>query len=269
MENISAPRGVNLQVYLLGLYEAQTRKRDGMAGPCPLPILGTRGEISWSTIVVSAAKQNMQAKAPVTAAQNRSRQIKSAFKRLADENLAVRNIGDPANPYPVMFLHESGSPQFEKYGYTVPEWYENSPSTVPLPVDFFREGWVYLLTPAEIRMYLVLKHLASRFPDTHGERGIFIAERERQWIYGLSRDVYEAHLTLSRFGLIERMEDGSRHSDGKAVNYSEKTAQGEITSPHRFKVEPDSALRRPAWEKIEKSLMNYPPTFEQMKRKRG
>ncbi|MBK3642965.1 hypothetical protein [Streptomyces sp. MBT33] len=269
MARISAPRGINLQIYLLGLYEAQTRKRDGMAGPCPLPILGARHETSWSTIVVSAATQNMQAKVPVTAAQNRVRQIKSAFKRLADENLAVRNIGDPANPYPIMLLHESGSAHFETYGYTVPEWYEDSPTTISLPVDFFREGWVYLLTPAEIRMYLVLKHLAGRFPDVHAERGIFCAEQDRKWRYDLSRDVYEAHLTLARFGLVERIEDRSRHADGKMVNYNERMARGEFASPHRFQIAPDNALREPAWEKIKKTLTNYPPTFEQMKRKRG
>ncbi|MFH8936873.1 hypothetical protein [Streptomyces griseosporeus] len=218
--------------------------------------------------MVSAATENMQAKVPVTAAQNRTRQIKSAFKRLADENLAVRNIGDPANPYPLMLLHESGSAQFEKYGYTVPEWYEDSPSTVSLPVDFFREGWVYLLTPAEIRMYMVLKHLAGRFPGVHAEHGVYCAEQDRKWIYNLSRDVYEAHLTLSRFGLIERIEDQSRHADGKVVNYGERMARGEVTSPHRFKVAPDNAFRESAWEKIQKSLMNYPPTFEQMKRAR-
>jgi hypothetical protein len=240
-----------------------------MAGPCPLPILGTRHEISWSTIVVSAATQNMQAKVPVTAAQNRARQIKSAFKRLADENLAVRNAGDPAKPFPLMLLHESGSAQFEKYGYTVPEWHENTPSTVSLHVDFFREGWVYLLTPAEIRMYLVLNHLAPRFPRVHAERGVYVSEQDRKWMYDLSRDIYEAHLTLSRFGLVERVDDRSRHADGKVINYSERMTRGEFASPHRFKVAPDGSLREPAWERIEKTLMNYPPTFEQMKRKRG
>jgi hypothetical protein len=224
--------------------------------------------VSWSSIVVSAATQNLQAKVPVTAAQNRVRQIKSAFKRLADENLAVRNIGDPASPYPLMLLHESGSAQFEKYGYAVPAWYENSPSTVSLPRDFFMQGWIYLLTPAEIRTYLVLKQLAGRFPGVHVERGIYCTEREREWMYNLSRDVYEAHLTLSRFGLIDRLKDPFRHSDGKVVNFGEKVMRGEVTSPHRFRVRADASFGYPAWEKMEKSLMNYPPTFEQMTRGR-
>lgn len=181
----------------------------------------------------------------------------------------MRNIGDPAYPYPLMLLHESGSAQFEKYGYTIPEWYEDLPSTVSLPVDFFRQGWVYLLTPAELRTYLVFKHLAGRFPDMHAERGVFCSDRDRKWVYNLSRDVYESHLTLSQFGLVEKMEDPSRHKDGRVVNYSEKLARGEANSPHRFRVAADTALREPAWDRIRRSLINYPPTFEQMKRKRA
>lgn len=264
---IYAPRGLNLQIYLLGLFEAQTRKRDGVVGPCPLPIHGDRHQISWSTIVVSSAAQNMQAKAPVTAAQNRTRQIKSAFKRLVDEDLAMRNVGDHENPYPLMLLHESGRSGAEKDVYAVPEWNETAPFTVWVHADFFRQGWIYLLTPAEIRMYLVFKDLAVRFSEAHESRGIYCSEQDRRFRYGISRDIYEAHLTLSRFGLIERVDDRSRHSDGKLVNFNEKIIRGEPISPHRFKIASSRALAEPAWGRIERCLVNYPPSFEQMKRK--
>ncbi len=109
---------VNLQVYLLAVFEAQSRKRSGVAGPCPIPISG--GEISWTDLIVSEAKQNTQAKVPVTATQNRVRQVKSAIKRLADENLILRNVGEPGNTFSLMLLHESGSAESEKRGYLIP-----------------------------------------------------------------------------------------------------------------------------------------------------
>jgi hypothetical protein len=249
----------------MALFEAQTRRRSGIAGPCPLPISGA--EISWVDVIVSEAKQNTQAKVPVTATQNRVRQIKSSIKRLADENLILRNVGDPASPYALMLLHESGIAQSEKRDYVIPESYETSPTVVALPVQFFTSGWVYLLTDSEIRMYLILKHLAGRFPQVHASRGVYCTDRDRDWLYGISRDVYESHLTLARFGLIELVESSIRHADGKVVGYRDFLKRGGIVPPHRFRVAPDSVFFESPLGRMRRALLNYPPSVEQMRRK--
>ncbi|WAU84909.1 hypothetical protein O1Q96_37595 [Streptomyces sp. Qhu-G9] len=215
-------------------------------------------------MVASEAVQNTKAKTPVTATQNRSRQIRSSIKRLSEENLALRNVGDPKNPFPLMLLHESGSSEEEKYGYVIPDTYEGPPSIVSLPYFFFTRGWVYLLTDSEIRMYLILKHLAGRFPREHEERGIYCTERDREWLYAISRDVYESHLALARFGLIELIENPIRHKDGKVVNFDSFLKKGGLISPHRFRVLDDQVLLDEPGPKIRRALLNFPPSRAQM-----
>ncbi|MFF4432024.1 hypothetical protein ACFYZ4_22945 [Streptomyces sp. NPDC001513] len=216
---------------------------------------------------MSTAKQNMEAVTPVTASQNRIRQIKSAIKRLSEEGLAVRNAGDASGPSPLMLLHESGTLDPDRNEYYIPERRERPPSILSLPFQFFVRGWVHLLTPSEIRVYLIMRHLAARFPGAHEARGVYLTERDREWLYDISRDVYESHLTLARFGLIEKVENPYRHPDGKVVNFGEFLSKGGVVSPHRFKVCPDSALSVSAFERISKALLNYPPTFSQMVQK--
>ncbi|MEU8648522.1 hypothetical protein [Streptomyces sp. NPDC048737] len=249
-------------MYLLAVFEAQSRKRSGVAGACPLPISGA--ETSWTDLIVSSAKQNMQAKVPVTANQNRIRQVKSAIKRLADESLILRNVGEPGNERPLMLLHESGLSEPEKRGYIIPEPYEGMRTVVNLPVQFFTNGWVYLLTDAEIRMYLIFRHLAARFPDAHILRGVYLSERDREWLYGISRDVYEAHLMLSRFGLIELVSNPLRHRDGKVVDFNEFLKKGGVIPPHRFKVVGDSPFFELPMGRVRRALLNYPPSRGQM-----
>ncbi|MGW1247387.1 hypothetical protein [Streptomyces sp. NPDC002535] len=261
---ISAPRGLNLQVFLLALFEAQTRKRTGAAGGCPLPISG--GINPWTELVVSEAKQNTQAKAPITATQNRARQIKSAMKRLTDAHLALQNVGNPQNPYPFMLLHESGNSESGTMEYTIPD-FQLGQFTVTLPVQFFTNGWIYLLTDAEIRMYLIFKHLATRFSESHARHGVYCNEYDRTWRYWVSRDSYEAHLTLSRFGLIAQLESDFRHADGKIINFHARTNEGTYPA-HRFLVLGDSPFFESPMAKIRRALLNYPPSYSQMVQKR-
>ncbi|MCT9003470.1 hypothetical protein [Streptomyces rhizosphaerihabitans] len=166
-----------------------------------------------------------------------------------------------------MLLRESGHRTGEDHDYVIPDSYESPPTAISLPVEFFTNGWIHLLTDSEIRMYLTLKHLASRYPREHSLRGIYCIDRDREWLYGVSRDVYEAHLTLARFGLIELVQNDSRHKDGKIVNYKEFLKKGAVPlPPHRFQILPDNSFYRPAAEKIKRALLNYPPSVKQMTR---
>ncbi|MEU5250811.1 hypothetical protein [Streptomyces longwoodensis] len=254
-------------MYLLAVFEAQSRKRSGVAGACPIPVSG--GEISWKDLIVSEAKQNMQAKAPVTATQNRIRQVKSAIKRLADENLVLRNVGEPGNTFPLMLLHESGLAESEKRGYLIPEYYEGARTVVTLPVQFFTNGWVYVLKDSEIRMYLILRHLAARFSESHALHGVYLSERDREWLYGISRDVYEAHLALARFGLIQLVPNPLRHRDGKVVEFDNFLKKGGVIPPHRFWVVGDSPFFESPLGKVRRALLNHPPSRDQMRRRNG
>ncbi|WP_344564080.1 hypothetical protein [Streptomyces axinellae] len=269
IQRISAPRGLNLQLYLIAIFEAHCRKRNGIVGPSPLTVsMGAPDAPSWVDLVVSRAKGNLQAVNPITERGNRVRQVKSAFARLAAENLALRNVGTPSKPMAVMLLHESGASASEKYDYAVPAAYEVAPSVVTLSELFFMNGWVHLMSDSEIRMYLVLKHLSARFPRVHKDEGVFCSERERESLYRISRDVYEAHLALEKFGLIERVRDPSRHADGKVVNFHQMAASGETLPPHRFRVAGNLALSDFAFARIRRAMLNFPLSFAESQRRR-
>lgn len=247
---IVAPRGVNLQIYLLLLFEAQCRKRTGIAGPTPIPIIPEDDpeDVSWDKIVVSQAKDNSHGKSRTTAKQNKIRQIKSAFQRLHDENLARVSAASAGRVSTITALHEAGlRVRGSAYEYTVPN---NSQGSVGVPVTFFTRGWVYCLTPSEIHLYLALLHLQRRNPSAHWETGIFCAGAGREHDYGITRDVYESHLALARFRLISKVPDPTRGDNGKIRDFARLQRHDLPLSAHRFRVNPPTALMGNAIDRV-------------------
>jgi hypothetical protein len=237
ISRISAPKGVNLQLYLLTIFEAQCRKQTGYAGPSRLPIYGKGPEdLAWSEIVATEAKANLGAQSPITERGNRVRQIKSGFSRLHSENLVLYRRSKKTE-HIIVPLHESGnSGVFE---YSIPDRYPGWPSSqIFLPHEFFTRGWIHTLTPSEIRVYFALLHAGRRFTRQAREEGVFLATAVRETQYGISRDVYESHLMLHEIGLLRRLPDKNRHSDGKAVQYRENLMLGKNITPHRFRALP-------------------------------
>lgn len=245
---IAAPRGVNLQVYLLLLFEAQCRKRVGISGPAEIPLFPEDPEdVSWDKIVVSQATDNSRGKSKTTARQNKLRQIKSAVRRLQEEGL-VKTVTASGGASRIIPLHESGVPGGgDSYEYSIPL---TTYSTVSVHSSFFTRGWIYCLTPSEIHLYLALLHLQRRNPGEHQESGVYCAGVGRTRDYGMSRDVYESHLLLARFGLISKVRSHLRHDDGKAKSYG-VLKEFEIPLPaHRFQLRPQISLMDSAFERV-------------------
>lgn len=234
MVRICAPRGLNLELYLLLLFEAQCRKRSGFAGPSDIPLSSSEpGVISWDKLVASRARENLSSY--VTERQNRERQVRSAFTRLSAEGLA-RTERKPFRGFMVSALHEAGDTRKEAMPYSVPDRSDSKSSFIEIDTSFFTNGWLYLLTQSEIRLYFALLHLARIHPVAHAERGVYLPERIRLARYSMARDVYESHDLLSKIGLIERIENESRRPNGRIRGYEAMIARGEALPPHRFKV---------------------------------
>lgn len=243
---LAAPRGVNLQLYLLILFEAQCRKRTGYAGPSPLPLNSRPEDLSWTSLTYSKARQT----ATISARANRERQVRSALKRLEEEQLVQRNVGTP--PRAVTPLDESGRRRKEAAYYRMPDPFEN---VIWIPSTFVTQGWLYLLTPSEIRFYLAFRHLEVRYLR---RQGAFFSHEARAFEYFLSRDVYESHLMLHRLGLVRRVDDPRRRSDGKLLDFIAYAENGEKWPLHHFRRGEDEAglLKRPAYEVIRRALIN-------------
>jgi hypothetical protein len=253
ISKILAPRGLNLQIYLLLLFEAQCRKRTGIAGPSRIPLFPeSPEEISWDKIVVSQAKDNSHGKSRTTARQNKIRQIKSALQRLHEENLVRLTAASAGRPTVITPLHEAAIlARGDAYEYTIP----NGPQgAIGLPATFFTKGWVYCLSPSEIHLYLALLHLERRNPSTHRDSGVFCAGNGRTQDYDITRDVYESHLMLARFKLITKIRDPMRSDNGKVRGYATLKEYGIPLTAHRFRVNPPTAFMGDAAERVTQGI---------------
>ncbi|MET7931987.1 hypothetical protein ABZT43_51285, partial [Streptomyces sp. NPDC005349] len=140
---IGANKGLNLQIYLLLLFEAQCRKRTGIAGPARIRVIAdSPEEITWDSVTVAAAKAGTQKGGSIktTPRQNKNRQIRSALQRLKEENLALVSRGATS----VTALHEAAVlPRGTSHEYTIPR---TPLGTINIPTAFFTRGWIYCLT---------------------------------------------------------------------------------------------------------------------------
>lgn len=240
------PHGIALQTYLVALFEAQCRHRNGTTPLNDRPLRAQEpGEVGWLDLLASVATADpVNSVEHATVQDNRLRQIKSALRVLSTACLVSVAGQARSNGRFEGFVvgHESGIGN--PVAYTVPR--RGGPAElIRLPVDFFLKGWVHALSPAEIATYLMLRHLAARFPSQHKENGVFVAGSTRETLYGLRRDVYEAHQLLTSFRLVERLPDPKRWPSGHIRDYHKVQERGEIVQPHRFRLL-DDCFRRDA-----------------------
>lgn len=236
LTSLISSRGIALQLYLICLFEAQCRCRPGVEPMNNRPLQPQHGSVSWLDLLATTAV----AKAPATPRDNRLRQMKKALLHLERELLIEIPGGRHVNGRFQGFrlLNESGLPTETRslVRYTVPTEEED---TIELPVDFFLNGWVHVLSPAEIATYLMLLDLRKQHREVHDSHGIFSPTHIREGIYGLSRDSYESHRSLVKFGLIEKMPNMYRRDDGKVTTFKVRFES------HHFKVNPYAHMNDP------------------------
>lgn len=258
------PHGIALQTYLVALFEAQCRHGEAQVPVNGRVLLGTeRGQIGWLDLIATNATAHPTSSVErATEQDNRLRQLKSALRVLEREKLITISESSGKNGRYERFSlsHESGISDV-----TVPNFYavptRVAASTVVLPLDFFLRGWNHVLSPSEVAMYLLVRHLSQAYPQKHEEVGVYITGDARERHYGLSRDVYEAHRTLADWGLIQKISSGERWPDGKVKNYQSRINKREWIAPHRFKVVDESRLRKNALKvvrsRIEEKLARH------------
>lgn len=185
---------------LVALALASFRSEPGIAPD--LSDMVNHGSESWSHLLADPAVKDPA-----------RRRMLRALERLDAEHLAdVRRRRGDGRPQwqDWTLLAEDGS----AVPYTAPQ-----PGQGPrVPVEFWTNGWVYVLTPPEITSYFMIRHLAWRFIGVHGSAGVGCPPRLRR-TYGVTSDTYTALNELVEFGLINQTfdprdvedEDSPRH----------------------------------------------------------
>jgi hypothetical protein len=224
---IMSPRGAALRVLLTALFEAQARTRPGQHPGNKRPLAtGGSDVISWTDLLASGAKSSGTGKNHMSVSAKKIRQMESALGRLAIEELVeLTRPGDSgARKYEQFELLNEGGRRAHgsNVAYQVPVPLREP--AFPVPATLFTNGWIHVLEDTELTFILMM---AARHHATGGQQFRVPAET-RLLRFGIGRDAYEAHMMLSRLGLIEVTQDPGRHPDGKVKDFN----SGEPALPH-------------------------------------
>ncbi|WP_328561443.1 hypothetical protein [Streptomyces coelicoflavus] len=243
---LASPRGIALKVFLTAAFVAQSRS-PGERPTNTLP-LNDLDAVSWVDLFATPAVRGGGLKTYASIRDKKARQLHHALGRLSSAEVQLihlPNASKAVGKYEgFLLLHEQGTP----YGggensdrYTVPGQ-DGRELLLSLPAGLFTNGWIHLLEDSELAFLLMIAWLHAKF----GHQPVFAASDIRLLQFGLSKDAYEAHRMLNRFGLVEVEEDEGRYIEGgKMAGFQE----GQRPKLHRFQLAP-SGFDQQATDKV-------------------
>ena len=214
---LMARRGIALRLMLTALFEAQAQSEPGGRphNQRPLSHPGT-GEIAWTGLVATDAEDALDGRTAMTRQDKQRRHLGKALDKLVRAGLVTLPFATDARNKHRNFqlLMETGGRTGSNVPYSVPRANEDS---FILPTRLFTGGWISVLTDAELAFLLMACYLSRG----NRESEFSVSGRTRLLHMGVGPEVYEAHRTLSRFGLITVTHQSGRASNGRVVDMSE------------------------------------------------
>ncbi|KAF0956844.1 hypothetical protein [Rhodococcus sp. T7] len=230
-----SPRGAALKLFLIALYEAQTRTKPGNRPDNTRPIVRRgRFDVGWIDLVASAAESSGAGRTSHRELEKRARQIRETVKKLADDDhllLTLPNGTKSTGNYEGFLLnHEGGVSPLgtPPPRYTVPVVKDADFFTVP--VELFTNGWIYALEDTELVFLLMVARNQPSDPNT----AFRITAAERIQHYGVGPHTYDSHKLLAQMGIVEVTDDTHRYPDGRVADYN-----GNNALPHQLRFTPD------------------------------
>ncbi len=250
---LASPRGIAQQLELVALFVAQTagqRRRDGRVTRLGLDLEPAVGhDVGWIDVVVPHSGHTPAAVIAANRRDNRLRQVKRAVSSLADKGLAeLPNASSARGKYDDFQLLDEGGVRGigPPLPYRVPA---SSEPVIEVPIDFFLNGWVFVLTKSEIALWLMLRHLRGPAAASGSDVQVMISGADRLRLYGLTKDAYKQWWLLERAGLIEVQVDPLRRGNGTVVDFD----PADPPTPHRFALS-DDGLNKPAAPAVKAAL---------------
>ncbi|MEU6347176.1 hypothetical protein ABZ883_40280 [Streptomyces sp. NPDC046977] len=247
-----APRGVAGRLHLTLLFAAACQAKPGNQWPNRIPIdPDSAHRFSWMRLIGAHARHAPGGNYVASPRVNKQRQITEGLKKLRDNLLVEFPHAGTRHPFrDFTLLCDSGmSTQAAVIPYRVPKKAE---AIFGIPVEFFTNGWVHLLTPSETAAYLMWLDV----DQNPGHDEPYVTGAERAGHYGLGREVYETHSQLEAFGLVDVTPAAGRYDDGKYTDYG--TDPG-MPPCHRVSILPEG-LRRDASTVLYDALKGYAAT---------
>lgn len=242
-----SPNGIAHQLLLLLLFVVQHEKgaSSERSGLVRTPFVAPDSEdvglldLVMPTYLVDPWSVATTGNTHSSAADRRRRQFTATLATLAKEGfIEAPNVAKGRNKYVgFRLLEETGPrPNGDPLRYKPPA--ATKRGVIAVPVDFFLNGWVHLLSPQEIMFWLML-----RDRDAGGPIVIDAAERARR--YGLVRGRYSSWWLLEHAGLITTATDAMRRPQGTVVDFDAT----KMPDPHVFTLT-DDGLKNDAATRI-------------------
>lgn len=231
---VGGTRTPALQVLLLAILEAQCRRRRRVNGKSAIPVVpadGAADELNWARLVAVPPTESLHRWRGGYQRENRLRQIKKALDRL--DALGRVSLGPTGHSgrYEGFVLNREYEDGSEREPYRRPP----ESRCLALPVELWTNGWINVLTDAELLLYLSLRHHA-RFVVPGPLDAQRILAREQREHYVISKDNYEDLRELAFFGLIDLVSDENRNPRDGTVRDFKIRGKGLF---HRVAVRPD------------------------------
>lgn len=214
---LAASRGCAVQTLLVALFEAQCRTRRSASQPTKIPLRrsSTPGQTCWEELVTSPSVDRTithgWARRPID---NRYEQVRRALERLEKAGRVRAARGKGRGRFEgFSLLHEATDNLGEtETAYSYPGEAEEC---IAVPVEFFINGWVHVLTDNEIIAYLFVLGAAQNAGGTGG--GVLLTSENWSLANGDGpgrRAGLVAQRELERFGLIDVTRPEARRADG-------------------------------------------------------
>ncbi len=241
MAKLFSPRGLGLQLALIALFTASCVKprRDGQVDlPFPLET-SSPDQLGWMDLTVAHATGDTNVEFAVGPKGNRLRQIKAGLDLLAHPAVGLLELphaGSRTGKYDdLRLMHEAGArPEGDPIPYRIPD--PMSERVLRIPVDFWLQGWVHLMTDSEIGAWLMFRDAMSApdlYPPRAADGGFYVTGDFRIRHYCLTKETWNAYRMLERFGLLRVERAEGRRADGTYEDFS-PTHDRDKPPAHRF-----------------------------------
>ncbi|NKY38159.1 hypothetical protein [Cellulomonas septica] len=216
-------RGAALRLYLIILAVAHKTRWRTATHANELPLAGDFG---WVDLVAGRLKKQGAPRMVASDRDDRLRTVHAALRSLQGAGLVeLPNDGRPKGTYDGFIpLREGGLLLPASVRYTLPT---TKDVLISLPYTFITNGWVHLLEDSEIALLLMVACGAGSLEVPGLQPGwVAIPAATRLARYGLSRDAFDAHRMLKRFGLLDVYGLGRHDEDLSRVReYGKKEPQ--------------------------------------------
>ncbi|WP_069385962.1 hypothetical protein [Cellulosimicrobium cellulans] len=198
-------KGVALRLELTLLFLAQAGQRPTAQFRYPVQT-GSADELGLIDFLSTGSNPRENTEYRLSRPAMRARQVTNALERLAASELQLVEVSRRStgrlDATGQMWVNQETGPKTtgDVHRYRMPT---PSEKVISVPVEFFLNGWVQVMTDSEIANWLLWRDQGEmREPGITTADDLFIDAQDRLDYYDLSRDVWDTHQMLTRIGLM-------------------------------------------------------------------